>query len=51
VATVRGTRWLTEDTCKGTLVRVVRGVVDVKPVRGGKAVKVRAGQRRFVKRR
>ena len=25
VATVRGTRWLTEDTCTGTRVRVARG--------------------------
>jgi hypothetical protein len=28
-ATVRGTKWLTEDTCAGTLVRVARGVVSV----------------------
>ena len=28
-ATVRGTQWLTEDTCAGTLVRVVSGVVSV----------------------
>jgi hypothetical protein len=28
-ATVRGTKWLTEDTCAGTLIRVVRGVVSV----------------------
>jgi hypothetical protein len=29
-ATVRGTKWLTEDKCAGTLVRVARGVVSVK---------------------
>ena len=28
-ATVRGTKWLTEDRCDGTLTRVERGVVDV----------------------
>ena len=28
-ATVRGTRWLTEDRCDGTLTRVVRGTVEV----------------------
>ncbi|HWF34390.1 MAG TPA: hypothetical protein VG295_03435, partial [Solirubrobacteraceae bacterium] len=28
-ATVRGTQWLTEDTCAGTLIRVARGVVSV----------------------
>lgn len=28
-ATVRGTEWLTEDTCSGTLIRVTRGVVSV----------------------
>jgi hypothetical protein len=27
--TVRGTHWLTENTCQGTLYRVVRGVVNV----------------------
>jgi len=27
--TVRGTRWLTEDRCDGTLTKVVRGTVDV----------------------
>ena len=28
-ATVRGTEWLTEDTCAGTLIRVVHGVISV----------------------
>ena len=51
VATVRGTKWLTEDRCDGTLVKVQRGVVDVTPVRGGKTVKVRAGGQRFVRQR
>jgi ferric-dicitrate binding protein FerR (iron transport regulator) len=35
VATVRGTRWLTEDTCAGTRTRVLEGAVDVfDPARG-----------------
>jgi hypothetical protein len=38
-ATVRGTRWLTEDRCDGTLTKVARGVVEVEdfglPVAGG----------------
>ena len=44
VATVRGTEWLTEDTCKGTRVSVKHGAVDVAPTRGGKARRVRAGR-------
>jgi hypothetical protein len=42
-ATVRGTVWLTEDTCAGTRVRVRRGVVDVRDFGRGRTVKVRAG--------
>jgi hypothetical protein len=42
-ATVRGTRWLTEDRCDGTLTRVAEGAVSVR-VRGRrKPVLVRAG--------
>jgi hypothetical protein len=29
-ATARGTRWLTQDTCKGTLTRVMQGRVTVR---------------------
>lgn len=48
VATVRGTRWLTTDTCAGTVVKVFEGAVSVRPKRGkGKAVIVRAGGRHF----
>jgi virginiamycin B lyase len=47
VATVRGTRWLTEDRCDGTLVKVTAGAVAVTPTRGGRTVVVRAGGRRF----
>jgi hypothetical protein len=43
VATVRGTRWLTEDRCEGTLTRVVRGAVDVRDKRTHRRVTVRAG--------
>jgi hypothetical protein len=43
VATVRGTRWLTEDTCAGTLTRVVEGAVDVTDPRRKVTRRVRAG--------
>jgi hypothetical protein len=43
-ATVRGTRWLVQDGCDGTLTRVLRGVVRVKDFRKHKTVNVRAGQ-------
>ncbi len=42
-ATVRGTVWLTQDRCDGTLVRVRRGVVDVRDFGRRKTVAVRAG--------
>jgi hypothetical protein len=42
-ATVRGTSWSTEDRCDGTLVKVLRGVVQVRDFRRHKTVKVRAG--------
>ena len=50
VATVRGTRWLTEDTCTGTRVRVAQGAVSVKPA-GKRAVLVRAGHSLFTRHR
>jgi hypothetical protein len=43
VATVRGTRWLTKETCAGTLTRVTEGVVGVRDGRRHKTVVVRAG--------
>jgi PKD domain/Thrombospondin type 3 repeat len=43
-ATVRGTRWLTEDRCDGTLVRVRRGRVEVRDLFRKRTVRVRAGQ-------
>jgi hypothetical protein len=50
VATVRGTKWLTTDTCAGTVVKVFEGEVSVAPRRGnGKAVIVQAGGRVFTR--
>ena len=43
VATVRGTRWVTEDRCDGTLVRVTEGAVDVRDRRTGRTRRVRKG--------
>jgi hypothetical protein len=43
-ATVRGTHWLVQDRCDGTLTRVLRGVVKVKDFRKHKTVNVRAGR-------
>ena len=41
-ATVRGTEWLTEDTCAGTLIRVARGVVSVDDFSHHRTILVRA---------
>jgi hypothetical protein len=43
-ATVRGTRWLVQDTCAGTRTRVVRGVVTVRDLVRRKTIVVRAGK-------
>ena len=48
-ATVRGTIWLTEDRCNGTVTRVKRGVVAVEDFRTGKTKLVRAGKRHFAR--
>lgn len=50
VATVRGTRWLTEDSCAGTRTTVTRGAVDVRSRRTGKTHRVTAGHSLFVPR-
>ena len=42
-ATVRGTIWLVEDRCDGTLTKVTRGTVQVRDLRRKKTVTVRAG--------
>jgi hypothetical protein len=43
-ATVRGTRWLVEDTCTSTTTRVKRGTVTVRDFARRKNVVVKAGQ-------
>jgi hypothetical protein len=48
-ATARSARWLTEDRCDGTLVRVVRGRVRVRDLARGRTVTVRAGARVLVR--
>jgi hypothetical protein len=48
--TVRGTAWMTADTCSGTLVRVRRGVVDVRDFARGRTVAVRTGAQYLARR-
>jgi hypothetical protein len=43
VATVRGTRWSTRETCAGTVTRVMQGAVDVRDLRAERTVTVRTG--------
>ena len=50
-ATVRGTRWLVQDTCTSTLTRVAKGVVRVNDFVKHKTVLVRAGKRYTARRR
>jgi DNA-binding beta-propeller fold protein YncE len=47
-ATVRGTIWLTKDTCAGTLFRVKRGVIKVRDFTRHRTVKVGTGRSYFV---
>jgi hypothetical protein len=42
-ATVRGTIWLTQDRCDGTLTRVKRGIVSVRDFKRRRTVSVKAG--------
>ena len=42
-ATVRGTIWLVEDRCDGTLTKVTRGTVQVRDLKRKKTVTVKAG--------
>ena len=44
VATVRGTRWTTTDTCAGTRTTVTEGAVSVRDLRAKRTVLVRAGR-------
>ena len=50
-ATVRGTRWLTEDRCNGTLTRVTKGRVAVRDFARRRTVIVRAGREYLATRR
>jgi CSLREA domain-containing protein len=50
-ATVRGTRWLVQDTCSGTLTVVKRGKVAVKDFVHHRTVIVKAGHRYFASRK
>lgn len=43
-ATVRGTKWLTQDQCNGTYTRVLKGIVQVRDFRLRKTVNVKAGR-------
>jgi hypothetical protein len=43
-ATVRGTKWLTKDTCAGTLTRVMEGTVVVQDLVKHKKVVLKRGQ-------
>ncbi|CAB4937540.1 unannotated protein [freshwater metagenome] len=49
-AVVRGTKWYAEDTCAGTLVKVVRGIVDVSDFGRHRTVRVRAGHKYLARR-
>ena len=44
-ATVRGTKWLVQDTCSGTLTRVTKGVVAVRDSVRRKTIVLRAGHK------
>jgi hypothetical protein len=50
-ATVRGTRWLVQDSCTSTLTKVTRGRVAVRDFVKRKTVIVRAGKKYVAKRR
>lgn len=51
VATVRGTHWLTEDTCAGTVTKVTSGVVSVRDQVRHRTVTVRAGHQYLARRK
>ena len=50
-ATIRGTKWLVQDTCTTTLTRVAQGTVSVRDDVKHKTVVVRAGKRYTARRR
>jgi virginiamycin B lyase len=51
VTTVRGTKWLTEDRCSGTLTRVKHGTVVVRERATGRRIVLHAGERHLARRR
>ena len=48
-AVIRGTTWLTDDRCDGTLIRVKQGAVTVRDVVANRTVVVRAGKQYFAR--
>jgi hypothetical protein len=48
-STVRGTTWMVQDSCAGTLTRVSQGVVAVRDMRLRKTILVRKGKRHLVR--
>ncbi len=48
-ATVRGTRWLVQDSCAGTLTRVKKGMVAVRDNVRKKTIVLRAGKHYLAK--
>jgi hypothetical protein len=48
---VRGTKWLTEDRCNGTLTRVKKGTVTVRDFARKRTVILRAGQKYLAQRK
>ena len=46
-----GTKWMTEDSCAGTLFRVTRGVIRVTPNGSRRTLTVRAGHQYLVRRK
>lgn len=51
VATTRGTFWLTQERCKGTLTKVYEGAVSVRNRKTGRRVTVRAGKSYLARRK
>jgi hypothetical protein len=50
-ATVRGTKWLVEDSCRSTTTRVKSGVVTVRDFKRKKTITLRAGDRYVARKR
>lgn len=48
-ASIRGTTWLTDDRCDGTLIRVTQGAVTVRDLAKKRTVVVKSGQQYFAR--